>query len=291
MKISIKEIRVGREKSRSNENIEKLSESMEEIGQVEPIILNARNEIISGFRRFNAAKALGWTKIEAAYFEKTAVDEELASIDANLMSLPLGDVDHDMALARRKKLYIQKHPNTAQHVSKGEEESFTDEVSGMLGVSSRTIEHAIARAEKAAPVVNDARREGKISSSVVNALVRLPTGYQIKLLPSLMGKSVAQAKHLVDIALERDVEKAIQVASNSAEGSFAEQIKKSLIKATLLLDEAINIDGKFNFADVPGLLDAAKAAKSKITEFMSIQTIPHKTILRKTALQEDQVRA
>lgn len=174
MEINISELKTPHKKDRDTKNNKALKESIMELGLIEPIVINDRNEIISGRRRFFAAKELQLHKVSVVYTNSNSLDQEIACIDANLMTMPLGEVDHDLALAKRKKLYEQKYPESRQFASrKGEAVAFTKDVSEIIGTTRRSVEHAIARAEKASHMVNTARRGGTISATVTNATIKI----------------------------------------------------------------------------------------------------------------------
>ena len=45
-------------------NIEDLVNSIREVGLLQPIIINKKNQILSGHRRFEAIKILGWNEVQ-----------------------------------------------------------------------------------------------------------------------------------------------------------------------------------------------------------------------------------
>ena len=56
--------------------IEDLKESIIEVGLLQPLVINSRNEVISGNRRLLAIQQLGWDKVEVDIVD-TSPDEEL----------------------------------------------------------------------------------------------------------------------------------------------------------------------------------------------------------------------
>ena len=66
--IQINEITVEpeRQQKAQKEHIQRLMESMERIGLISPITLDAKYKLIAGLHRLEAAKALGWDEIECA---------------------------------------------------------------------------------------------------------------------------------------------------------------------------------------------------------------------------------
>jgi len=66
MKIKLSEIKPGKNYSRTFGvgDVSELAASMQEHGQITPIIVDASNNLIAGYRRFAAANALAWEEIE-----------------------------------------------------------------------------------------------------------------------------------------------------------------------------------------------------------------------------------
>jgi hypothetical protein len=284
MKINLTELKAPHRKDR-DEEIDKLAASIEEVGMIEPIIINDRHEILSGKRRYYAAKKLKMTNVDVVYFKKDAIDQELAILDSNLMILPLGEVDHDMALARRKKLYEQKHPDTRQHAptakSYDKAKPFTKDVSDALGIARRTVERAVERATKASPTVNTIRREGKLSSSAVNELIRLPTSYQDKVLPSVVGKSIAEVKNIVNMALDKDADYAVSKAQKTGKVNLILVVDRNMDRLKDSLELAFKRKVKADPAHAKGLIKKADEVITLLEKLVE-QNIPvYKPILRK----------
>lgn len=283
MKIAIAKIKPPVHRPRDKESLSSLVDSIKEIGLIEPIILNERNEIVSGRRRYFACRELKLTEINAEYLKKEAVDLELASIDANLMILPLGSADYDLSLAKRKKIYIEKYPETRQHASK---ESgvlpFTKDVADVLGVTRRSVELAVARAEKASAKVNELRRQGKLSPTLVNALVRMPTSYQDKMLPFIDGKSSGEVKKCVDMALEKDVDFVI-ARMNKSGGKYSsiETVEKAMNRLEAALIESFTHRAKVDAATIKPVLTRTNEIISLLEKYIEVNTPVHKPILRK----------
>lgn len=65
MQINISEIKVKKRIRIELGNIEALMDSLDKYGIFHPITVNEKMELISGFRRLESAKRLGWSRIEA----------------------------------------------------------------------------------------------------------------------------------------------------------------------------------------------------------------------------------
>ena len=64
-------------------SIEELMESISEVGLLQPLIIDSRNQIISGNRRFESIKRLGWEEVEVEVIEVKQGEEELILIHFN----------------------------------------------------------------------------------------------------------------------------------------------------------------------------------------------------------------
>ncbi len=65
MRVSISDIKVRKRIRKENGDIEGLMESLRTHGLLNPIVISEKYELIAGFRRFTAAKNLGWETIPA----------------------------------------------------------------------------------------------------------------------------------------------------------------------------------------------------------------------------------
>ena len=64
-------------------SIEELMESISEVGLLQPLIIDSRNQVISGNRRFESVKRLGWKEVEVNLIEVKKEEEELLLIHFN----------------------------------------------------------------------------------------------------------------------------------------------------------------------------------------------------------------
>ena len=64
-------------------SIEELMESISEVGLLQPIVIDQYSQIISGNRRFESIKRLGWDEVEVIKREVKDGDEELLLIHYN----------------------------------------------------------------------------------------------------------------------------------------------------------------------------------------------------------------
>ena len=64
-------------------SIEELMDSISDVGLLQPLIVDSRNQIISGNRRFESIKRLGWEEVEVEVKEVKEKEEELLLIHFN----------------------------------------------------------------------------------------------------------------------------------------------------------------------------------------------------------------
>jgi ParB family chromosome partitioning protein len=69
MQVPIEDIKVKRRIRRELGDIETLAESLKLFGQINPVVITPKNVLISGQRRLEAARALGWRTINAVILE------------------------------------------------------------------------------------------------------------------------------------------------------------------------------------------------------------------------------
>jgi ParB-like chromosome segregation protein Spo0J len=63
--------------------IEELMESISEVGLLQPLTVDSRNQVISGNRRFESIKRLNWEEVDVNLREVKKEDEELLLIHFN----------------------------------------------------------------------------------------------------------------------------------------------------------------------------------------------------------------
>lgn len=190
MRININDIKInpGRREAAS-EDVQRLSESIAEVGMMNPITLDADCTLVAGLHRLEAAKLLGWTEVECTVCELDRLHSELAEIDENVIRTGLSDLELSELLARRKKIYETLHPSTIArnlpgHASNyesssdkltGEEKPFSQDTAEKMGVSPRTVERHIQIAANLTPEAKDILHgtDRKITKQNLTKLSRL----------------------------------------------------------------------------------------------------------------------
>lgn len=142
--------------------VEELARSIEQIGLRQPISVRRVDEgfeVRGGGHRLAAFARLGREWIPAFVREDDDLHAELAEIDENLIRNELGPAERASAVARRKAIYEELHPET-QHGSPGVsrqvgdtreragKERFTKQTADATGSSERTVQREAERGEK-----------------------------------------------------------------------------------------------------------------------------------------------
>lgn len=79
MKIKIETIKIAPRIRQEIGDLAQLQQSIHEVGLLTPIIINEKNELVSGFRRLEACRHLGWTEIEATIMNTE--DDDVRKLD------------------------------------------------------------------------------------------------------------------------------------------------------------------------------------------------------------------
>ena len=86
-------------------DISGLMESLKTYGQLTPIVINRKHELIAGFRRLQAAKRLGWKSIEAVMIDRPTEQQKLeVELEENIQRLALAPEEIADGMARLQKL-------------------------------------------------------------------------------------------------------------------------------------------------------------------------------------------
>ena len=118
MKVKIEDIRVnpGR-RAVSQDGIEELAFSMEQVGLLNPITLTEDHTLVAGLHRLEAAKSLGWSEIECTISELDGLTARLAELDENFARTNLSPLELGDFLKQRKEIYEELYPETKAGVA------------------------------------------------------------------------------------------------------------------------------------------------------------------------------
>lgn len=151
-------------------------------------------EVTAGAHRLKAARKIGLETVPCIVADDDDLHAELAMIDENLMRAELGTGDRNAALARRRAIYLELHPETAagkaqalgmnaaigNNVDAQRAPTFSEATADAIGVSKRFVEVAAELGEKIAPeVVEMVRGTEKDAKTYFMAMKDMPAEQQI----------------------------------------------------------------------------------------------------------------
>lgn len=209
MLLNINEIKIGSNRRKSApENVKALSESISEVGMMNPITVDADNNLVAGLHRLEAAKLLGWTEIDCNVRELDELHTELAEIDENVVRTGLSDLELSELLARRKRIYETLHPETRHGGDRKSEtikssicrddpvKSFAEDTAEKMGVSPRTVERHVQIAENLTPEAKDVLRNAdrKITKQKIMILSRMKPEEQKEEAEKLVNGTIQPSK-------------------------------------------------------------------------------------------------
>ncbi|MCR9205795.1 MAG: ParB/RepB/Spo0J family partition protein [Halobacteriovoraceae bacterium] len=255
-------------------DVSTLERSIENIGLMAPLVVNQKDILLAGARRWQALKNLGRTTVEVIRVDMDSLHEELISIDENLVRKDLNNTEMEQHLRRAKEIYrelaekdetfketlVQKRKLRMQEEAEanGMEEAegindecdvdtlateeFAQEVSQKSGLSQRQIIRAIEREEKSSPILKEARERGEINVSQANEIIRLESNDQEDIIPHIQGRTVGELKRLVKDVKSMGVPAALEKNIQDPHAKEMAELLK-MFKKTFKITEALNIEG------------------------------------------------
>ncbi len=205
MQVSIKRIQI-REGRRSLDmgHVKELTDSIRELGLLNPLTIDKENFLIAGLHRLEAVKALGWTDVECTVSSLEGLAAELAEIDENFIRNDLSPVEYGEMLLRRKEIYETLHPETKRGGDRKSKEikrtkcpfdpakSFVDDTADKLGVAPRTVRRQIQTAKNLTPETKEIIKgtDTKISKKAAMKLSNLKPEQQKEAAALLAAKEI-----------------------------------------------------------------------------------------------------
>ncbi|MCF8060239.1 MAG: ParB N-terminal domain-containing protein [Bacteriovoracaceae bacterium] len=252
-------------------DVSTLERSIEAIGLIAPLIVNQDNVLLAGARRWQALKNLGHTDAPVIRVEKDGLQQELISIDENLVRKALNSTEMEKHLLRAKDIYkelagnddmfketlIQKRRIRLENEGTGTSvessadeldidtlatEEFANEVSEKSGLSKRQVIMAMEREEKSSETLRGARANGEISVSQANELIRLRPEEQEEILPHIGERTVGELRKIVKEAKANGVQVALNKYESVPNARELNELLK-LMKKSFKITEALKIEG------------------------------------------------
>jgi ParB family chromosome partitioning protein len=224
-------------------DVSELEKSIQTLGLIAPLVISKDNVILAGARRYQAMLNLGFTETPVMIVDGNALEKELVSIDENLVRKDLSKIEIESHLRRAKEIYQELFPEPEVVETKSEDENvekvtlpaekFLTMVSEKTGLSPKQIHEAINRDEMAAPEVKEARKNGELSLSQTNEIVKLKKEDQQAAIDHIKELPVREIKKFVKIAKVKGVNEAIEATPSlpyQREYQEIDQALKKLIK-------------------------------------------------------------
>lgn len=261
-------------------DVSDLEKSIQTLGLIAPLVISPDNVILAGARRYQAMLNLGFTEAPVMVVDRGPLEKELVSIDENLVRKDLSKIEIESHLRRAKEIYQSLNPGEDEVVeaAPSDEESdapkikkvvlpaekFLNMVSEKTGLSPKQIHEAINRDEMASSVVKEARKNGELSLSQTNEIVKLNKDDQKKAINHIKELPVRDIKKFVKIAKTKSVQEAIDETPNLPHQKEFMEIDMG-IKKLLKKMKQLQIEG-FEISDFP---DETQKLLSKFTNLVS----------------------
>lgn len=216
---------------RNATDVDTLKKSIESIGLINPLTVNKDNELLAGSRRLRAIEELGWKEVDVHVVDRDLLQQELISIDENLVREPLNRLELEKCLNRGREIYEQLNPNAIKidisceslnpenklkekEKEKVDTDSFAAITAEKTGLSKAVIKRAIKRDALAADSVKQARSQGKLNASQTNEIIQLEKDLQEKVLPLIADKTVKEVKKIIKAVKQGGFDAAIKENAN-----------------------------------------------------------------------------
>jgi len=273
------EIVINNKYLRINSNVDELVKSIEQIGLIHPLIVNKKNELLAGGRRYSAAKKLGLEKVPVTILNKNSLEEELISLDENLMRVSLDDLEFESSLRRAKEVYEELNPNAKTFKQEridvtddvsNKDPSFCEYYSERTKLSPNNIARAIERDMQSSPKIKKMRAQKELNTSQTNHLIKLSKKDQEEILPYVVTAPKPKLKDIVKGIIEVGVEKTIEEIENTPEiandfydlKNCCKRVKKIGAK---IIAEQLDLEGD----EVTDILKQVAEAKKVLNEILS----------------------
>ena len=227
----LNDIKRNSEYLRTDTDVETLKKSIENVGLINPLTINKDNELLAGSRRFQAITELGWTEVPVHIVDRDALQQELISIDENLVRTPLDKLEFEKCLNRGREIYEQLNPTAIKidvsneslnpenklkdkEQEKIDNDSFAAITAEKTGLSKSVIKSAIKRDELASDSVKQARSQGELNASQTNEIIQLDKNLQEQVLPLIADRTVKEAKQIIKAVKKGGIDAAIEENEN-----------------------------------------------------------------------------
>lgn len=227
----LSEIQRNSEYLRVDTDVDMLKKSIEKVGLINPLTVNTKNELLAGARRFQAVTELGWTEVAVHIVDRDLLEQELISIDENLVRTPLNKLELEKCLNRGREIYEEINPaalkvdlstkelsqeekNNQQAMEDKDNDSFAAITAEKTGLSKAVIKSAIKRDELASDSVKKARGAGELNATQTNVIIELDKEIQEAILPLIADKTVKETREIIKAVKAGGIEAAKAESEN-----------------------------------------------------------------------------
>lgn len=243
--IEINKIKLDETKIINSELVEKLAESIEIVGLLNPIVLTPDFNLVAGRHRIEAYKIIGCNEIPASFITLDEMHQRIATIDENLIRKVLTKLEEAEQLSERKKIYETLFPETrrgmagalAKHNGATDKMSFAADVASKTGQTERNVNRKIAIYERLYPEVRELVRNSAIANnfSEISRLCDYDFDMQIEIAEMIQAgkaKSVIDADRLnYDTFLFKNTERGkFQKSVKLAEKALKQLVDGGIVK-------------------------------------------------------------
>lgn len=186
-------------RSEEESEVESLAESMNRYGQIHPIVVNDKDEILAGHRRFFAAQKLGWYDIAVVVkSDLTHTEQRMIHLDENLER-------RDLSIPRREQALAEKASIYRELVDSGEKGpgDFRKDTEQQTGLSKTAIYRGVARHDNASEKTWDAYTKEQIGSIQLDEMIKLPKPVQNKILKKVTNATIPETRVIVNEELAK----------------------------------------------------------------------------------------
>ncbi|MZP57139.1 MAG: ParB N-terminal domain-containing protein [Bacteroidales bacterium] len=163
-----------------SEYVQKLADSIKQVGLINPITIAPDNRLIAGYHRLQAFIQLGETRIPAVVLNLSELEARLAEIDENLIRNEGTVLERSDWLKERQAIYEKLYPDTRRGVAGALAKhglatpdsgvAFTTDTANKTGKSKSTIKEEIQIARDIAPEVKEKIRDTELADRKTDLL-------------------------------------------------------------------------------------------------------------------------
>jgi len=244
LRVKVSDVKVRTRLRATNEaNIQDIAESIKEIGLINPICIDSDYNLIAGFHRLQAHKALGLLEIPAIISTQKELKTRLQEIDENLKRAELTAIEKSVHIEEREIILMQldKMAKKGDNRFSTAQKSTQRQRASDIGMSRRNYQYH-KELENLHPEVRDLLNDTPYASKLMDLvmLAREDDDIQLKVANSLItGRS-----HSIKRALVMEKTKVNRISFPYIEGmpDFKErygEIPKSIMHMGKPLDEGL----------------------------------------------------